>query len=118
MALALKLVEQDDPALAARIQPIFITIDPERDTQARVDEFTNAFSDTMIGLTGTPEQVKLAADAFAASYSKGEPMPDGEYLMAHTNLVYLMGPQGEPLVALPVDLGPEAMAKDIRRWAN
>ena len=118
MAQALALVEKDAPALAAKIQPIFVTIDPERDTPPKVGEFTNAFSDDMIGLTGTPEQVKVAADAFAVSYSKGEEMPGGGYLMGHSNLVYLMGPKGEPLVALPVDLGPEAMAQDIRRWVS
>jgi protein SCO1/2 len=57
--------KQDEPALAAQVQPIFITIDPQRDTPEVVGEFTRAFSDDLIGLTGTPEQVDRAAKAFS-----------------------------------------------------
>lgn len=120
IALAHKKFAESEPELAKQVQPIFITIDPDRDTPEVVGEFTAAFSDDMIGLTGTAEQVKTAADAFNVIYSKdvdenGE-VPADAYLMTHTNFVYLMGKQGEPLVGLPVDLGPEAMARDMQRW--
>ena len=62
---------ENEPELGAKIQPIFITIDPERDTQEVVGEFANAFSERLIGLTGTPEQIADAASTFKVFYAKG-----------------------------------------------
>ncbi len=109
--------KQDHPEAAANIQPIFITIDPERDTPAVVGEFTHAFSDDLIGLTGTPEQVDVAAKAFAVYYAKGDVQDNGGYLMDHSRAAYLMGKQGEPIALLAVDAGPEAVAADLEKWA-
>lgn len=118
MSQGLRLLEEQAPETAAKIQPIFITIDPERDTPEKVDEFTSAFSERLIGLTGTPEQIKAAADAFRVYYSKGEQQPGGGYLVDHTNITYLFGPKGEPLATLPTDLGPEAVAAELAKWVN
>lgn len=118
MSQGLRMFEKDSPELAAQVQPIFITIDPERDTPEKVREFTTAFSDRLIGLTGTPEQIKTAADAFRVYYSKGEEQPGGGYLVDHTNITYLFGPKGEPLATLPTDLGAEAVAGELAKWVN
>lgn len=118
MSQGLRLFEKDSPELAAQVQPIFITIDPERDTPEKVGEFASAFSDRLIGLTGTPEQIKTAADAFRVYYSKGEMQPGGGYLVDHTNITYLFGPKGEPLATLPTDLGAEAVAGELAKWVN
>ena len=85
------------PELAAQVQPIFVTIDPARDTPAVVGEFTHAFSDDLLGLTGTPEQVDAAAKEFAIYYEKGEASANGGYLMDHSRAAYLMGRKGEPI---------------------
>ncbi len=110
--------KQAKPQLAAQVQPIFISIDPERDTPAKVGEFTNAFSDDLIGLTGTPEQVHTAAEAFKVYYQKGETMDGGAYLMDHSNVAYLMGREGEPIALLPIDKDAEAVAADLDRWVS
>jgi protein SCO1/2 len=110
--------KEDNPELAARVQPIFVTIDPERDTPEVVGEFTSAFSDDLIGLTGTPEQVGKAAKAFAAYYAKGEASEGGGYLMDHSRAAYLMGPKGEPIALLRVDEGPAAVAADLEKWVS
>lgn len=107
-----------EPALAEKIQPMFISVDPERDTPAVVGEFASAFSDKLLGLTGTPEQVKQAADNFRVFYSKGEKTPGGGYLVDHSNIVYLFGPKGEPIAVLPTDQGPDAVAADLEKWVN
>ncbi|GGC42468.1 electron transporter SenC [Novosphingobium marinum] len=109
--------EQANPELAAKVQPIFISIDPARDTPERVGEFSDAFSPRLLGLTGTEEQVEEAAKAFSAFYAKGEESAGG-YLMDHSRIVYLMGPQGEPLAMLPVDQGPEAVAAELEKWVK
>ncbi|WP_226796483.1 SCO family protein [Altererythrobacter sp. CC-YST694] len=108
----------DEPELAAKVQPIFISIDPERDTPAKVGEFTHAFSDDLIGLTGTPGQVKAAAEAFKVFYRKGETSAGGGYLVDHSSVTYLMSPKGEPIALLPVDKGPDAVAADLARWVS
>ncbi|MFT4027436.1 MAG: SCO family protein [Novosphingobium sp.] len=105
------------PDLAAQVQPIFITIDPARDTAARVGEFSAAFSPRLLGLTGTAAQVDAAAKAFAAYYAKGTETSGG-YLMDHSRIAYLMDREGRPIEMLPVDKGPEAVAADLGKWVK
>lgn len=109
---------QQEPELAAEVQPIFITIDPARDTPAVVDEFTAAFSDRLLGLTGTPEQVDAAAKAFSVYYQKGEVTESGGYLMDHSRAAFLMGRDGEPIALLPVDSGAEPVAAELEKWVS
>ena len=106
------LFAQDHPAQAAEVQPIFITIDPARDTPARVGEFTAAFSPKLIGLTGTQAEVDVAVKAFKAVAARGSDTPGG-YLMDHSRMAYLMGKNGEPIAALPVDKDPATVAADL-----
>jgi len=110
--------KQAKPGLAAQVQPIFVTIDPARDTPAVVGEFTRAFSNDLIGLTGTAEQVDKAAKAFAVYYQKGEIGAGGGYMMDHSRAAYLMGRKGEPIATLPVDQSPEAVAAELAKWVS
>lgn len=118
MTQGLNQFAENAPDLADKIQPIFITIDPERDTIAVVDEFTNAFSDDVIGLTGSPEQVRAAADAFRVYYERGEDAPGGSYLMNHSNIVYLFDPEGRPMAMLPTDEGADAVTAELAKWVS
>ena len=110
--------KEAEPELAAEVQPIFITIDPARDTPDVVGEFTGAFSDDLIGLTGTAEQVDRAAKAFGAYYAKGEDAGGDSYLMDHSRAAYLMGRQGEPIALLPVDVGADKVAAELEKWVS
>ncbi|WP_250893840.1 SCO family protein [Croceibacterium selenioxidans] len=107
-----------EPELAAQVQPLFITIDPARDTPKVVGEFTSAFSDDLLGLTGTPDQVAQAAKAFAVYYTKGETSESGGYLMDHSRAAFLMGRKGEPIALLPVEKGPDEVAAELERWVS
>lgn len=118
VAQGLKLLKAQDPAAAAKIQPIFITIDPERDTQKVVGEFAAAFSPDIIGLTGTPDQIAATARTFKVYYAKGEMVDGGGYLVDHSNIIYLFGPAGEPIATLPTDKGAEAVAAELARWVK
>jgi protein SCO1/2 len=109
--------EKAHPDLAAQVQPIFISIDPARDTPAVVGEFTAAFSPRLLGLTGSDEAVAEAAKAFRAYYAKGKTSAGG-YLMDHSRIAYLMGRQGEPIAMLPVDKGADAVAADLAKWVH
>lgn len=114
----LALYAKDHAALAEQIQPIFITIDPERDTPAVVAEFTDAFSPDLIGLTGTPEQIAAAAKAFGVYFAKGEVNQQGTYMMDHSNVTYLFDPAGKPIAMLPTDQGAEAVAAELAKWVR
>jgi len=118
MMQGFNLFKEAEPELAAQVQPIFITIDPARDTPAVVGEFTHAFSDDLLGLTGTPEQVDKAAKAFAVYYAKGEVSEGGGYLMDHSRAAYLMGRKGEPIATLPVDKTPQEVAAELEKWVS
>ena len=110
--------EEAEPRLAAEVQPIFVSIDPVRDTPAKAGEFAAAFSEDLIGLTGTAEQVDAAAKAFGVYYAKGEDAGGNRYLMDHSRSAYLMGRQGEPIALLPADKGAEAVATELERWVS
>ena len=105
------------PRLADQIRPLFISIDPARDTPKVVGQFAAAFSPRLIGLTGTPAQVDQAAKAFAAYYARGK-TTSGGYLMDHSRIAYLMGRNGEPIEMLPVDKGDAAVADDLDKWVR
>ena len=109
--------EKTEPGLAKEVQPIFISIDPARDTPAKVGEFAAAFHPRLIGLTGSEAQVRGAAKAFAAYYTKGTESSGG-YLMDHSRIAYLMDREGKPIAMLPVDKGAEAVAAELAKWVK
>ena len=76
------------------IVPIFITVDPERDTTAILAEYVKLFDDRLVGLTGTKDQVAAAAKAFRVYYAKVTPKDASSYLMDHSSFIYLIGPDG------------------------
>jgi protein SCO1/2 len=81
---------------AERINPVFITIDPERDTVPQMVDYVKNFHQRFIGLTGTPEEIKQAARAYRVFYAKAEQKNSAlGYLMDHSAFIYLMNPQGE-----------------------
>jgi protein SCO1/2 len=112
--------KKEHPDLAAQIVPMFVSVDPARDTPARVGEFTHAFSDDLLGLTGTPEQVSQAAKEFAVYYQKGETTPDGGYFVNHSTQAYLMGRKGEPIALVPVDANDKgaSVKASLEKWVG
>ena len=74
------------------VKPVFITIDPARDTVDVVREFADIMHPRMVGLTGSPEQIKAASKAYRTYYS-AQPAVDGEYLVDHTTFSYLVMPE-------------------------
>jgi len=104
--------EKTHPDLAARVQPIFISIDPARDTPARVGEFAAAFSPRLVALTGPQAEIDRTVKAFRAYAARGADSAGG-YLMDHSRSAYLMDPDGKPIEILPVDKNADAVAADL-----
>ena len=114
----LKLFETQDAARAAKVQPIFVTIDPERDTPPVLRQWVAAFHPRLIGLTGTPAQIAAVAKEYAVYYKKVETPGSGAYLMDHARQAVLFGPKGEPLALIPQDETPEAAAAALAKWVR
>ena len=118
MVQGLDQFKQISPELGAQVTPIFISVDPERDTPEVLDQFTNAFSPDLVGLTGSPEQIADAAAKFAVFYAKLDGSSPNNYMMDHARTVVLFGPQGEPLALLPADLGADAVTQELQKWVT
>ena len=100
------------------MQPLFVSVDPDRDTPEVLAEFTDAFHPRLIGLTGTKERLDDVVKDYAAYYRIGDKSEGGGYLVDHTNITYLFGPEGEPIAILPTDEGPEAVAAELAKWVR
>lgn len=118
--------ERQDAERGARVAPIFITVDPARDTQAALGPFVARFHPRLQGLTGSDAAIASVAKAFVVSYQKQEGSAPDRYLMAHSQLAYLMGPKGEPIALLPIDDpstqidegSPDLVAAELARWVK
>lgn len=118
MSQALALFEKQDPSRAARVQPIFVTVDPARDTSAELKTFLASFHPRFIGLTGSPAEIADAEKKFVIYARKGDVQPGGGYAMDHSRQIVLQGPNGKPLALLPDDQGPQGMADELARWVQ
>jgi cytochrome oxidase Cu insertion factor (SCO1/SenC/PrrC family) len=101
-------------AVAESVQPLFITVDPERDTPARLAAFVSSFHPRLIGLTGSLADVRKTALAYRTFFVKNSPATSGDYSVDHTGFIYLVGKDGRYLGFLPPGLTPDAIADAIR----
>lgn len=112
MGRALDLI---GPEKAKKIVPVFISVDPARDTPAELAKYVKAFHPRMVGLTGTPEEVAAVAKAFRVYYKIGKPSAPGamDYLVDHTSFLYLVGPDGDFAALYRGGTGAEALAEAL-----
>jgi protein SCO1/2 len=100
---------------AAGVQPIFITIDPERDDRAMAD-YLKAFHPSFIGLTGSAEEIRKVANAYKAFYARVEDSRGGEYSIDHAGVIYLMGRDGKYLGFMPPQTAPDRLLEVLRKY--
>jgi protein SCO1/2 len=103
-------------AQADRLQPLFITVDPRRDTPKVLADYTAAFTPRLIGLTGSAEQIARVAREYRVYYAehKTGSGPD-DYTMDHSSIVYLMAPDGQFVAVLSAEQQADAMAAELLR---
>jgi len=101
-------------AAGAEVQPLFISVDPERDTWEVLAQYVAAFHPRLIGLTGTPEQIRAVARAYKVYYAKYTPPDGGVYLIDHSGFTYLMDRAGKYLGFFPPGTSADRMVEIIR----
>jgi len=99
---------------ADKIAPMFITIDPARDTPEKLKTYVAQFHPKIEGLSGSDQQVAAATAAYQVYYAKGEQVDDHDYVMDHSSLIYLMDPDGKFITTFPEDADPAAIVTAIR----
>lgn len=107
-------LEQLGPA-ADKVQPVFVTIDPQRDTQRVLAEYVSNFHPRLVGLTGSAQEIAKVAKAYRVYYAKaGDGAQDQDYLMDHSSILYLMGPDGKFVKHFTYSTDVDALAEAIR----
>jgi protein SCO1/2 len=110
-----KRMESEKPDLAARLQPLFITIDPERDTPPVVGEYVKLFHPRLIGLSGSPEQIEAVKKSYRIFAAKVQQDGMNEYTMDHSSFIYLMDPKNQLAGIYRTEDGPELIFDDVRK---
>lgn len=101
---------------ALKIRPVFITIDPRRDTPAIMKQYVSAFSPRLIGLTGSEAEIAAVAREFRVYYAPHRTGDGpGDYTMDHSSVLYLLGPDGRFLAPLRADDSAEQIAAELSR---
>ena len=96
-----------------KIQPLFITLDPERDTAEHLKDYVPMFHPRLIGLTGDAAVIHAAAAAYRAYYAK-VPLKGDDYTVDHSSFIYVVGADGQYLGFFPPGTPPERIAESIR----
>lgn len=118
MAAALDLFAQADPARAEKVVPIFVSVDPERDTPAQLRDYAQLFHPRLVAMTGTADQVRAVANTYKVYYAKVQPEggPGGDdYLMDHSSQIFLMGPDAEYITHFPSSTTVQRIAETLAR---
>ena len=95
----------------ARVTPVLITIDPQRDTPAAMADYVSRFHPRMHGLTGTPEQVRAVASRYRVYFARAQNQDTTHYVMDHSSFVYLVGPDGQVQSLFRPETSVEEMAR-------
>ena len=100
---------------AAKLNALFVTVDPERDTPEKLKEYLSSFNPRLIGVGGDTNALAAVAKAYRVYYKK-VPLKDGDYTMDHTAIVYLMDKNGQFVAPFSLKRRPEEAAADLRRY--
>lgn len=96
-----------------QVVPIFITVDPQRDTPTHLADYVSRFHPRMQGLTGTPEQVAEAARRYRVYFARAQRSDSTDYLMDHSSFIYLVGPDGRVRSLFRPEMKPEDIAAAV-----
>ncbi len=101
------------PEDAAKVQVVFVTVDPKRDQPKLLKDYVKAFNPTFAALYGNDEQTAVAAKEFKIIYQKAQVKDDNTYLVDHSTQMYAFDPQGRIRLMIKHEAGPDAIAADL-----
>jgi protein SCO1/2 len=102
---------------AATMQPVFITVDPRRDTRETLAEYLKSFDPHIVALTGSEEQIAAVVKEFRV-YVSAHPESGGNYTVDHSSFYYLINPDGRFVRVIAGDVSGEELAERLRHWMN
>ena len=111
---AMRQLDAKDPARSAKIQPIFITVDPARDTVEHLKDYMALFHPRFVGLTGDAAAIRQAARAYRVYYEKVEREDKSDYTLDHSVFIYLIDRDGRYLGFFPPGTSAERLAETMR----
>ena len=114
LAVMEQALEKLGPAAAARVTPVFVTIDPVRDTPQVLKPYLKSFGPRFVGLTGSEAAITLISHEYSV-YAAKQPIKGGGYAMNHSSTIYLMGPNGKFVTHYEESIGPDGLAADLRK---
>ncbi|AMA60725.1 MULTISPECIES: SCO family protein [unclassified Bradyrhizobium] len=100
---------------ADKVNAVFISVDPERDTQAAMKDYLSSFDPHLQGLSGDPAEIAKVITSYRV-YAKKVPAKDGDYTMDHTALIYLMDREGRFVSPFNLKRTPEEAAADLKKY--
>jgi len=100
---------------ASKIQPIFISIDPERDQPRQLREYVNSFDSRILPLAGSPDRTARSAHSFGVSYFKVPGLRAGDYTIAHSTFMAVVGPEGGLVARLSTDRTSDQIVSQLRK---
>ena len=109
----MKAFEKNHPDVAKDIQPLFITVEPERDTVDVMREYVSLFHPKLIGLTGTEPQIDFIKKGYRIFAAKVEDGDAQDYTVDHSSFIYFMGPDNQLISMYKVDDSADAVYQDI-----
>lgn len=113
---ALNAIDVAGDVAKKQVQPIFITVDPARDTPEKLKDYVRMFGPTLTGLTGTPAQIAAVARAYKVYYARtqGEDSGGDDYMMDHSSFLYLMGPDGRFIKSFASETTMDELADQLK----
>jgi cytochrome oxidase Cu insertion factor (SCO1/SenC/PrrC family) len=99
-----------------QVVPVLITVDPQRDTPQKLKDYVHSFHPQMVGLSGTPEQIAQVAREYRVFYMKPPQVDDSSYLVDHSSLSYLIGPDGRFVQHVGPQASPQQVADQLKKF--
>lgn len=115
---ALEAFHDAAPQRARNVTPVFITVDPERDDPAAMRDYVSFFHPRTVGLTGSKQAIGRVADEFGVYYQKTKAPDMSDYLVDHTAIIFILGPDGEPIESFPYDIGIDRISAEMDKHVD
>lgn len=116
LALTTAALKTLAPAELARVQVLFISVDPARDTPAKLKQYTGYFHPNIAGITGSPDAIVDVTARYGAAYHITPVRSAAGYMVDHTSVTSVVAPDGRLVEQLPHGTAPPEIAAAIRRW--